>query len=611
MHDPDKASADTPAGRPRYAALRRLFTGQGAAARVTQLSLRGGETLYSAGELSNTLYFLRAGRLAVIRQEGDVEYQFLGIVRPGEPVGEVALIAGAPHSATVLAMRDCELLAMPRKAFFDAAHRDAALMAELAQLAIVRTRQSAPRTGSSAPATFAFIAVSDTPPIRPMLESIAARIGALGFTATVVGSEAKDAPTGWFSELEDRHDVVIFGAERGEVAWAHACRRQADRRFLVGAGHRAPPHRSPSFAAPAAQDHRLTDLVLVQPKGTRQPCGSAAWMDASGASRLFHVRDGDDADLARMARVLTGTSVGVVFSGGGARAYAHVGVIKALQEAGAPIDFIGGASMGAIIGAGIAAGWSLEETVAGVRRAFVASNPLADVTLPVIAMTRGRLAHERLRASFGDREIEDLWLPFYCVSSNLTKGEVHLHRRGSVRRALEASSALPGILPPVIWGDDVLVDGAVINNLPADIMRRLHRGPVVGVDVAEARALSAKDVEAPKSLWRWFASGEWRKGFPIVSLLMRAATVSSLQEREPLEEACDLLLEPVIEGVELRDWKAFEPAMEAGYQAMKSALENLGGPLIELTRTTRRWGGYPAGWLPSHAADDSPPAASA
>jgi NTE family protein len=140
-------------------------------------------------------------------------------------------------------------------------------------------------------------------------------------------------------------------------------------------------------------------------------------------------------------------------------------------------------------------------------------------------------------------------------------------------------------MPPVIWDDgSVLVDGAVTNNLPTDIMRRWQRGPVVGVDVAVAKALTAEDVRRPASLWRWILSGEWKKGPPVVSLLIRAATVSSARDQSATHEVCDLLVVPKIEGVELRDWKAFEPAVRSGHQAMCAALAELDGPVSLLCR---------------------------
>ena len=111
---------------------------------------------------------------------------------------------------------------------------------------------------------------------------------------------------------------------------------------------------------------------------------------------------------------------------------------------------------------------------------------------------------------FGDRTICDMWLPFFCVSTNLTLGSQMIHRQGLVREVLLASLSLPGVLPPVTVGDDVLVDGAILNNFPADVMRALHTGPIVGVDVGRGRSIEAADIKGPASIPRWLVSGAWR-----------------------------------------------------------------------------------------------------
>jgi NTE family protein len=325
------------------------------------------------------------------------------------------------------------------------------------------------------------------------------------------------------------------------------------------------------------------DLVLLHEPSTAQPRGSEAWLNAAPATRLFHLRERDPSDIARMARTLTGRSVGLVLSGGAARAYAHVGAIRALRDSGAPIDFVGGTSMGAIIGAGVAMGWGDAELDRRIRLAFVDSSPVDDIALPLIAMTRGEKVHRRLNEHFGNVEIADLWLPFFCISSNLTTGAYHLHRRGHLSRALRASLSLPGVLPPVIEGTDVLVDGAVMKNFPADIMRAFHQGPIVGVDVSRGRSINAQDVEAG-SIWRWMLSGGWRKGPPIVALLMRSATVSSGRDLAASREATDVLVTPKLERIDIRNWSAYEPAVDAGERAMNEALEKLEQPLSEMRR---------------------------
>jgi NTE family protein len=280
-------------------------------------------------------------------------------------------------------------------------------------------------------------------------------------------------------------------------------------------------------SAQAPERHNLIDLILLQRQACVSPRGSAAWSSASAPARLFHVRDGNSADIERVARVITGQAIGLVLSGGAARAFAHVGAIRVLRERNVPIDFVGGVSMGAVVGLGLAMGWSMEELESRIRKAFVDTSPLGDIALPLIALTHGRRVRERLTEHFGDRQICDLWLPFFCVSANLTTGGYQLHRRGLAREAVRASLSLPGVLPPVVDGGNVLVDGAVMNNYPADIMRSIQPGPIIGVDVSRGRSIDAEDLVNPIKFWRWLFTGGWRRGPPIVSILMRAATVST------------------------------------------------------------------------------------
>ncbi|WP_374471890.1 patatin-like phospholipase family protein [Phenylobacterium sp.] len=566
-------------------ALARLFGQERAEGDATWFSLPGGQTLYSAGDPADQLYFVRAGRLGAFRREEGHEPQFLGVIRPGEPAGEMALIAGAPHSADVVALRDSEIFALPRDAFFDAVEADPAVMTELARLMILRTRQAARSGAAGEPSVFGFTPVGQPGLLRPLVERLAVEIGRLGYSVTCVGSEAQSAPTEWFSEVERTHDFVLYLAETTDLGWRHTVSRQVDRLFRVGRGDRRPPRATPNayFSAPL-QAQQLVDLILLQPAGAAAPSGSEAWMDAVQPAQVYHLRRDHEPDLARMARVLTGQSVGLVLSGGGARAYAHVGAIRALRERGVPIDYVGGVSMGAIIAAGVAMGWDDTELHRRIQEAFVTSSPLDDIALPILAMTRGEKVGHRLAEHFGDTQIADLWLPFFCLSSNLTTGTYHLHRRGLLRKALRATISLPGVLPPATEGDHVLVDGAVLKNFPADVMRAAQPGPIIGVDVTGGRSITAEQVARPESAMRWLMSGQWRKGPPIVSLLMRAATVSSGRDLAAAREATDVLVTPEVAAVEIRDFAAYEPAVAAGYRAMCEALDKLERPVQALRR---------------------------
>jgi NTE family protein len=428
--------------------------------------------------------------------------------------------------------------------------------------------------------TFGFLGVGVGPPIRSLVEMLAHEVENYGSRVSLLAADQLAQSTEWFSRHEEDHDFVFYAAEAGETAWTSHCIRQADRCFWVGSGDGDLPSHVAFPASNAAL--KPADLLLVHRSETLRPSGGDGWQKALRCRRIFHLLEGDKSDLARMARVITGRSVGLVLSGGGARGYAHVGALRALREHGVPIDFVGGASMGAVIAAGVALGWNDEEMSTRVRKAFVETNPLSDLAIPLIALTSGRIVERLLQENFGDTDILDLWRPFFCVSSDLTNGTHVVHNRGALSRSVRASIALPGILPPVVEGNNVLVDGGVMRNLPVDLMQEMHDGPIVAVDVSIDNGVSARDIEMPRSFARWVLSGAWRKGAPIVSLLLRSATVTATRDLIAARAAADLFIAPELDGVEIRDWRAFEPAVNAGYAATSRALNGLASPLTEL-----------------------------
>ena len=567
-------------------ALHRIFEG-GKNTRASWFALTGGEILFAEGTPADTLYLLRSGRLGVFRRDAhqDRPPEFVGVIRPGEPAGEMAMMAGTEHTADVVALRDCEVLALPRDAFFEAARKEPDLMVELSRLMIQRARDR--RSGGGEPSVFGFVSARQSP-IRAFVERIAAAIQADGFTCQVIDHSALTSAADWFSRVEDTHDYVLYVAELDEPAWAALCARQVDRVFVVGNGLLAPPNR-PMPHAGVLDAQRRTDLILMRDPRMKRPANTAAWIDAIQPGRWFQAVEGARDDAERMARVLTGSAVGVVFSGGGARAYAHIGALRALHEAKVPIDFVGGSSMGAVIAAGPALGWTQEELEARIHRAFVVKNPLSDITFPMLAMTRAAKVDQLLIDAYGDMDLADTVRPFFAVSTNLTSGKIEVHRRGMMRKAVRASIAIPGLLPPMVIDGQVLVDGAVLNNLPTAVMRQMNSGPVIGVDMSQARGVDPQVILHPPSVWRFLATGAWRRGPPIVSILMRSATLTTDAELEVSRGATDILVQPRPEGTEIRDWKSYEPTVMVGYQATLEALSKVDGPITAMRqRKTRR-----------------------
>ncbi|MGE3302451.1 MAG: patatin-like phospholipase family protein [Hyphomonadaceae bacterium] len=535
-------------------------------------SLPGGWALFQMGEEAQGVYFLLSGALAAFRTEAGGEPRLIGYIRPNEPVGEMAMVSGEAHSASVYAIRDSEVVHLSRALFDRLILSHPTMMEALAKIMLARSRPDRRRSPRQEPKVFALLAASPTIDLRLRARALQAALARIGKTACIVGEEGEDMLSAWFDELERDHDAVLLVSAIGDTPWFRTCLRQADRIWVLARSDARPSiPLLPNDPSPARR-FQLVDIVMLHHGGAPSAASSALWRAACDAQRLFHWNGLDDIDAQRLARIIAGQSVGLVLSGGGARAYAHIGVVRALREAEIPIDMVGGTSMGAIVAACVAMGWSDEEIEVRIRKAFVESNPLGDYMLPVVALSAGRRVSDRLQEHFGETLIEDLRTPFFAVSTNLLSGASVVHRAGLLRDTLRATIALPGILPPVvIEPDQILVDGAVMKNFPVDVMREFHRGAIIGVDAARVAGLDIKDYVNPPKFFQWVALHGLQTPPPIASLLIRAATITL----DPWQgrDATDLLIVPEMENVDLRDWKMFDEAVVSGYDAAVAALK--------------------------------------
>lgn len=544
-------------------------------------SLPGGATLFELGDPADSLYVLKSGSLGAFKPDAKGELQLEGIVAAGETVGELGLIVDQPRSATVRALRDSELLRLPRAGFetLVAKHPEAMLVS--ARLAVRRlvTRQTT--TQLTASRTFAILPHDSGTTTREFAEHLRTALALYGECALIDADSARGRTSEWLSALESRARYVLYLADSDDHDWRELCVRQADCLLLLAAAIE-PASPWPESACLDAESalHRPRHLVLLHRAHTITAGAARRWLDVVPGAQHHHVRH--DRDIERVARLLTGRSIGLVLSGGGARGFAHIGVVRALREAGMRIDCVGGTSIGAIIGAGVAADWSDEEMFDNYRRAFVIGRPLKDYTFPFVALVAGRRVAKLLREEFGPRDIADLAVPYFCVTSNLTAGRAEVHRDGPLWFWLRASCAIPGILPPVFHRGQVYVDGAVINNLPADVMRAQGVGEIVAVDIGADDVLRA-DVEefALPSWWKlaWQRLVLRRRMRPgILSILLRSGMVNAEAASLERRAQTSLLLDPPLTDIELLEWKAYERAIAAGYAYAQKMLGKANAP---------------------------------
>jgi NTE family protein len=538
------------------------------AAAVEPVEIGGGEVLFREGEQSDALYFVLSGRLRVQRaQAGGV--RVIAEIVAGESVGEMAALTGDIRSATVVAIRNCRLARLKRAALERILGEHPQFLAPIAVL-LARRLGGAGRAGQVRKAASCLTLVPACQGVDAA--AVAAKLGAaLGRHGSVAVVGAADAPAAdfadWAQTLEARHDYILFvgGGETND--WSALCLRQADMVLVCADPARPPPARR------AIPDWANVGLVLCRANDAAAS-HTGDWLDAFPGAVHFNLRSSVAGDCERLARLVSGHGVGLVLGGGGARGMAHIGVVRALAEAGIPIDRVGGTSQGALVAATAAIGWD-DKTMLEVFGAFRDNNPTSDFTMPRISLIAGKKAERALQAQFGQRRIEDLPLDFFCVSSSLTSGQAHVHRRGLLWEALRASISIPGIFPPVARDGELLVDGGVLDNLPIGPMRQRGEIKVIAVNVTFAKGLAPRRARTQRrpSLFRWGKTGEAGYRLPsIVQTLMHAGTLNTVGRLDALRSAADLFIEPKVDGFRLLDWGRVEDIAEIGYRTAKEAL---------------------------------------
>ncbi|RUL75327.1 patatin-like phospholipase family protein [Dyella choica] len=536
------------------------------------ICLPGGQYLYRAGEVAEALYLLRSGSLGVF----DGPTELIRQVAADDCLGEISLLSGEALRYNVRALRDCELLRLDRPHFELLIEQHPRAMMGMARQAMDRMiRRERHVDPPDKPRTFAILPVDQSVPVRGLAMQLAQALEKFGSCLVIDAELGTNRGSDWFAEREAQARFVIYLDSTGDASWRLRCLRQADVLLLPAlAAQPARPWPEAAPGHPARVRHRPRHLLLVH-SGRKVQQGAARRWRAQFSGELQHHHICGENDIPRIARLISGHARGLVLAGGGARGLAHLGALRALREAGHDFDAIGGTSIGAIIGAGVANMWSIEEMMRAYYEAFVRGKPLSDWTVPLVALTRGRRAAIMLRRAFGAIDIEDLERPFFCVSTSLSGQGKVVHRHGPLWLWLRASSSIPGILPPVLHHGQVYVDGALVDNLPTDVMAEEGIAHITAVSIRADIELRAQTEEfATPPWWRLWIRQRRGTGWPrLVSTLTRAAMVNSEETSERCRERADLLITPPLEHVGMLDWRDWQLAVDAGYEETLRVLE--------------------------------------
>ncbi|HET9023353.1 MAG TPA: patatin-like phospholipase family protein, partial [Burkholderiaceae bacterium] len=394
--------------------------------------------------------------------------------------------------------------------------------------------------------------------------------------------------------IEATNDFVLLIADATPGPWTRRCVRHSDEILLLADATRPAAVHAAEQACLEGRPARIEAaeiLVLLQPADAQLPRGTHHWLARRPVTCHVHLRRGLDRDLARLARLLSRNAVGLVFAGGGARGFAHLGTWQALLEQGIEVDCVGGTSIGAVMAALVAADQPLERAVAVTRKAFSA-NPTGDFNwLPLISLIKGRRVRKAIDG--GLRElvgagvaVEDLWKTYFCVATNYSQASEHRIDRGDLAQALLASMAIPGALPPVVRDGDLLCDGGTFNNFPVDRMREVRGvGQVLGVDLGarHARKLDFDEVPGNWALLRDRFRPRHKRRYRLPSLtsyLLNVTILYSMSRQDEARRQTDVYFCPPLYKVGLLQWSRFDQIVRQGHE---HALEVL-GRLDERTR---------------------------
>lgn len=597
--------------------------------------VESGRAVYRQGDESDCTFVVLSGRVRSVITQSNGKKELVGEYGKGDLVGIVEMVTQTPRSTTVMAVRDTELAKLPEGLFNAIKLRYPVVVTRLINLLGHRIlgswqQPNLKRTMDAPPSqvnfsTVAIVPISDDVPLTAFTYELYHSLSAIGSTlrltsdvvrkclgTTILDPNNEYRLTTWLAQEEDRNKIALYQCDMNFTPWTQRCVRQADCILIVGLADK-----EPDIGKIEKEVERLTirthkELVLLHREGADRPKNTVAWLNnRSWVSTHHHIQCSKrmfkryqhkvnelyikvlksepniHSDFSRLARWLTGTSVGLVLGGGGARGAAHVGMIKAIQEAGIPIDMVGGVSIGAFMGAL----WCAEKNVTTMtQKAREWSKKLTqwwrqllDLTYPVTSMFSGRDFNHTIFSTFGDTHIEDLWLPYFTVTTDITASCMRVHTHGTLWRYIRASMSLSGYMPPLCDPTDghLLLDGGYLNNLPADVMLKHGAKHILAIDVGSQDDTDLTNYGDCLSGW-WLL---WKRWNPFASqvkvpnlpeIQSRLAYVCCVRQLEEVKNSdyCEYI-RPPIDKYKTLQFGSFDEIKDVGYNHGKTYFAGL------------------------------------
>ncbi|XP_038960183.1 patatin-like phospholipase domain-containing protein 7 isoform X4 [Rattus norvegicus] len=601
------------------------------------MEVEAGRAIYRQGDKSDCTYIVLSGRLRSVIRKDDGKKRLAGEYGRGDLVGVVEMLTHQARATTVHAVRDSELAKLPAGALTSIKRRYPQVVTRLIHLLgekILGSLQQGSGTGhqlgfntasskwdlGNPPgnlSTVAAMPVSEDVPLTAFALELQHALSAIGPVLLLtsdnikqrLGSAALDSIheyrlSSWLGQQEDIHRIVLYQADSTLTPWTQRCIRQADCILIVGLGDQEPALGELEQMLESTAVRAQKQLILLHKEEGPAPSRTVEWLNmrswCSGHlhlccprrvfskrslpklvemyTRIFQRPPDRHSDFSRLARILTGNAIALVLGGGGARGCAQVGILRALAECGIPVDIIGGTSIGAFMGALFAEERSYSQI--RIRAKQWAEDmtsmvkTILDLTYPITSMFSGTGFNSSISNIFKDRQIEDLWLPYFAITTDITASAMRVHTDGSLWRYVRASMSLSGYMPPLCDPKDghLLMDGGYINNLPADVARSMGAKVVIAIDVGSRDETDLTNYGDALSGW-WLLWKRWNplatkvKVLNMAEIQTRLAYVCCVRQLEMVKNSdyCEYL-RPPIDSYRTLDFGKFDEICEVGYQ---------------------------------------------
>ncbi len=560
--------------------------------------LSNGDMLFRQGDPGDALFIVISGRLKVVIEETDGNERTVGEIEPGETVGEFALITEESRSATLYAIRETNVVKLSKAVFDELMELYPRQMMQITRIIVKRQlRQQAIHSHHLRATTIAVVPIDQAVPLDDFVHQLQMAMTQLGPTLWLnsdrlenqygqsgAANIALEHPanvtlTHWLSERETKYQYILYQPDPEWTIWTQRCIGQADRILLVTTDGSSPNLSVIEEQIKQVAPETRAELAIIHLQPKDHPTHTRQWLTPRQLHAHHHIRWGTAQHFRRVARRLVDKHVGIVFSGGGARGFIHIGVSRAFEEMEMDVDIIGGTSMGGIVGAAYALERQPEE-IREMFQAFASRKQLLDFTLPLVSVVATKKITTLIKKLVGEVHIEDLWRPFFCVSSNITRSEPYVHTQGPLWEALRASMAAIPVFAPSLYDGNVHVDGSYMNNFPLDVMQELYRCHLlIGVNAtSQEQMVQPYRFDTSISGWRvlWSKLNPFASAPPVPSIFKLIDSVgflNSAYHKKVTHELADIMITPEKVGqLSSLDFELFEEIMTMGYEATRQEI---------------------------------------